>query len=70
VGLLLGLFESACGGQGEIALICGEPGIGKSRTVRALCDQLELPPEQMLVFQCSPHEQTSPLHPWRRPSVT
>lgn len=63
VGLLLGLFESASAGQGQIALICGEPGIGKSRMIRALCDQLELLPEQLLVFQCSPHEQTSPLHP-------
>ena len=63
VGLLESLFESARSGQGQVALISGEPGIGKSRTVRALCDRLALLPEQLLVFQCSPHERTSPLHP-------
>ena len=57
------MFESARSGQGQVALISGEPGIGKSRTVRALCDRLALLPEQLLVFQCSPHERTSPLHP-------
>ena len=66
VGLLESLFDSARSGEGQVALISGEPGIGKSRTVRAVCDRLALPPAQMLVFQCSPHEQSSPLHPVAR----
>ena len=66
VGLLESLFDSARSGEGQVALISGEPGIGKSRTVRALCDHLALPPAQMLVFQCSPHAQTSPFYPVAR----
>lgn len=61
VGLLETLFHCAETGEGQIALISGEPGIGKSRLVRALADRLALPPDAMLVFQCSPHDRSSPL---------
>jgi len=66
VALLESLFERATVGEGQAVLISGEPGIGKSRMIRALSDRLALAPEAMLFFQCSPHEQTSPLHPVAR----
>ncbi len=62
VNLLDALFRRAIDGVGQAALISGEPGIGKSRMVRALCDKLSVSPRDPLVFQCSPHERASTLH--------
>ena len=63
VGLLADTFSRARDGSGHVALVAGEAGIGKSRVVKALCDRLSLRPGSLLVFQCSPHETASPLHP-------
>ncbi len=62
VSLLESLFRRAMDGVGQAALILGEPGIGKSRIVRTLCDNLSVSLRNLLVFQCSPHERTSTLH--------
>jgi predicted ATPase len=63
IGLLESLFERAREGEGQVDLISGQAGIGKSRAVKVLYDRLALAPGQMLIFQCSPHERTSLLHP-------
>ena len=44
-------------------MLSGEPGIGKSRLVRELGVGLEIEPHLRLLYQCSPHHTTSPLHP-------
>ncbi|MCP3373617.1 AAA family ATPase [Bradyrhizobium cajani] len=63
IGLLLEHWERAKEGEGQLVLLAGEPGIGKSRLARALRGRLENEPHTALGHYCSPHHQTSPLFP-------
>jgi predicted ATPase len=44
-------------------LLAGEPGIGKSRLLRALRDALDPEPHMALRHQCSPYHTHTALHP-------
>jgi class 3 adenylate cyclase/tetratricopeptide (TPR) repeat protein len=60
--LLARLWQQACHGKGQVVLIGGQPGIGKSR----LTQELRLgiaEPHTALHYQCSPYHLNSPLHP-------
>ena len=50
-------------GEGQAVLLSGEPGIGKSRLVRALVTSLQATGHRILMLQCSPYFAESPLHP-------
>jgi class 3 adenylate cyclase len=61
--LLLRRWSQARDGEGQVVLLSGEPGIGKSRILNALREQLEAQGMQALRFQCSPYYVNSAFWP-------
>ena len=61
--LLLARWRRAKRGEGQVVLLSGEPGIGKSRIVRALRERLEGESHTPLSHYCSPYHVNSALYP-------
>lgn len=63
VGLLLDRWQEMTEDHGQSVLLTGEPGIGKSRLVRVLKEQISRTPHVRLECRCSPDFEHSPLYP-------
>jgi predicted ATPase/class 3 adenylate cyclase len=60
---LLRLWQRVKGAEGQVALLSGEPGIGKSRLSQALFESISHDPHVTIRCQCSPHHVNSPFYP-------
>lgn len=61
--LLTRRWQRAKHDDGQVVLLSGEPGIGKSRLTRALQDTVDEEPYIRVLLQCSPHHTSSTLYP-------
>jgi class 3 adenylate cyclase/predicted ATPase len=61
--LLLRRWSKAKTGEGQVVLLSGEPGIGKSRLTAALLERLTTEPHTRLRYFCSPLHTDSTLYP-------
>ena len=62
--LLLRRWTRAKAGDGQVVLISGEPGLGKSRITVALEQRLDAEPHLRLRYYCSSYHQDSALYPF------
>jgi class 3 adenylate cyclase len=63
MAMLLRRWERARQGDGQLAMIVGEPGLGKSRLIEELHARLADTPHTWVEWSCSQLLQNTPLHP-------
>jgi class 3 adenylate cyclase/predicted ATPase len=63
IGLLLRRWEQAKEGEGQVVLLAGEPGIGKSRLAQTLHERIADEPHLRVQYQCLPYYTNSAFSP-------
>ncbi|MGF6432823.1 MULTISPECIES: ATP-binding protein [Bradyrhizobium] len=64
VALLLTRWQQAKAHEGQVVLLTGEPGIGKSRIVQELRERIAGDQHGQVSFQCSPYYSSTAFHPF------
>lgn len=63
ITLLRDLWSKAKSGRGQTLILTGEAGIGKTRVIRELLDQIRSDRQVTMRYHCSPYYQNSALRP-------
>jgi class 3 adenylate cyclase/predicted ATPase len=63
LNLILERWRQTKSGEGQLLLLNGEAGIGKSRIVRAAIDKTAEEPHHRISYQCSPYHSDSAFYP-------
>ena len=63
IAMLMRRWERARQGEGQLVLIVGEPGLGKSRLIEEFHARLRDTPHTWVEWSCSQLLQNTPLHP-------
>ena len=63
LALLMNRWRSACSGEGQVVVVSGEAGIGKSCLGGAMIEALGEQDHERVSYQCSPYHVGTALHP-------
>lgn len=63
LGLILERWRQSQSGEGQLVLLLGEAGIGKSRIARAAIEAISIDDHVRMTYQCSPYHADSALYP-------
>lgn len=63
LGLVMERWRRACEGEGQVVVVTGEAGIGKSRLTRAVIDEIGLSDHYRISYHCSPYHTDSSFYP-------